>query len=98
VHRSSAASGAACPASEQLGKQFANGQTFRQRMAVTPVSAEDDIIRTKLRTYACCNCLLTDVSVAGAMDESSGVTSRELLLGVADQLHRAIEIPNFRAH
>ena len=98
VHGSAAPAGAAGPATKQLSDEFADGQSFRQRMAVAPVRAEDGIIGTKMRTHAGGHCLLADISVASAMNQAARMTSCELLLRRANQLHGAIEISGVRAH
>ena len=98
VHGSAAAAGAAGPAAEQFRDELADGQSFRERVPVSPVRAEDGIIGTKVRAHAGGDCFLADISVAGAMNQSARVTSRELLLRRADQLHRAVQISRFRAH
>ena len=75
-----------------------DGQSFRERMAVAAVRAEDGIIGAKLRTHAGGHCLLAYISVASSMNQTARVTSCELLLSRANQLHGAIEILGVRAH
>ena len=98
VHGSAAAAGASGLTAEQFGDEFADGQSFRERVAVAPVRAEDGIIVTKVRTHAGGDCFLADVGVARTMNQPARVASRELLLRRADQLHGAVEISGVRAH
>ena len=83
---------------EQFGDEFADGQSFRERVSVAAVRAEDGIVGAKVRTHAGGDCFLADVGVAGAMNQPARVTSRELLLRRADQLHGAVEISGVGAH
>ena len=98
VHGSAAAPRAAGPAAEQFGDEFADGQSFRERVSVAAVRAEDGIVRTKVRTHASGDCFLADVGVASAMNQPARVTSCELLLRRANQLHGAVEVSGVGAH
>ena len=87
-----AAARTAGPPAEQFRDELADRQSFRERVPVPPVRAENGIIGTEVRAYACCNCFLADVRVARAMNQSARVTSCELLLRRSNQLHRAVQI------
>jgi hypothetical protein len=59
-------------------------------MAMTAMGAEDGVVGPELRAHAHGNGFLSDVSVAGAVDESLLVRAGQLLLAAADELHRPI--------
>lgn len=91
MHRASASSRAAGRASEQLGHQFARRHSFGQRVTVSAMRAEDRIDRSEMRADAGRDGLLTDVRVAGPVDETALMTARQFLFRLTDDEHRAVE-------
>jgi hypothetical protein len=59
---------------------------------VPAVRAKDDIIALKMGADACRHRLLSDISMTGTVNQSTLMAPRELLLRLADELHRAIEL------
>lgn len=91
VHRAAATTGAAGLAAEQLGKQFARGHAFRERMTMAAVRAEDGIVPVEMGADTGGNRLLPDVGVARSVHKPARMAARELLFARANQLHRAVE-------
>ncbi len=91
VHTSAAAARASRLAAEQLGHECLRGNALGQGMAVTPVRAEDDVVPAKVSTNPGRDRLLTHVGVAGAMDQTALMGSRQVLFAPTDRLHAAKE-------
>jgi hypothetical protein len=58
---------------------------------VSPVRAEDNVVLPQMRADAGRDGFLTDVGVTRAVDEPALMATRQLLLRLADELHRAVE-------
>jgi hypothetical protein len=92
VHAPAAAAGATGLASEKLGDKFNRCQSFGQRVAMPTVRTENHVLPTQVRTDTDGDSLLPDIRVARAMDKPTLMTARQLLLRLADELHRTVEV------
>src|SRR5262245_60813275 len=80
MHRAATAARATgCP-SEQLRDEFHGRQPFRERVAMSAVGAEHDIILPQCRANTDGHGLLPHISVARAMDQPALMATGELLL------------------
>ena len=76
-------------AAEQLGDQLPRRNALGERVAVTAMRAEDDIVRAQMSADAGGDRLLADISVAGAMHQAALTGAGQLLLRPADEEHGA---------
>src|SRR4051794_14044173 len=67
-------------------------------MSMAAVGAENRIVGAQLCADAGRDCLLTDVGMAGAVNEAAGVAAGELLFAHAYHLHRSIQQTRVRSH
>ena len=63
-----------------------------QRVAMPTVRAKHDILLSQVMAYAGGNRLLSDICVAGAVDETALVRLGQGLFGLADHLHPPINV------
>src|SRR5688500_1210344 len=92
MHGATPTARAAGRLTEQLSDDLPRRHALGQRMPVSPVRTEDDIVRPQMRAAAGRYGFLTDVGVAGAGDVAGLVAPGELLLGPANVDHLAIEM------
>ena len=64
---------------------------LRQRVAVSAMRAEDDIMLSEMSTDAARNRFFADVGVTRAEHESSLMTACQFFFRLPDDLHRAVE-------
>ena len=91
VHAAAAPLRTAGRAAEQFGEQLAGRNTLGQRMPVSAVRAEDDVIAAQMGTNAGGNRLLSHVSMTRTMNQPALMRTRQLLFATADQNHCTIE-------
>ena len=72
----------------KLGRRHALGQ----RVPVAAMRAEDRVVAVRGAHDARGDRLLADVGVAGAVDQAALMTAGQLLFGLANELHGAIQI------
>ena len=69
---------------EKLSHHLTRADTFGQRVPVSPVRAENSVVRAQMRANACGNRLLAYIGMAGAVNQPHLVRAGQLLLCVAD--------------
>src|SRR5262245_42942831 len=92
MHAAAAAARAARDATEKFRHQFARRQSLCERMAMAAVRAKDCVFVSEMGTDPGGNCLLTDVGVTRAVNQSPLMHARELFLAQANEQHFAIEV------
>src|SRR5260370_39035349 len=75
----------------KLRDQLAGMQPLGQRVAVSPVGAENNVVRAKIGTHAHGDGFLADVSMTRAVYKPALVRTGQLLLGAANEEHAAAE-------
>jgi len=79
----------------QLGDELHRRDTLGERVTMSAVGAEDNVLRAQMRAYAGRDRLLADVGVASAVDQAALVRFDQLLLGAANQQHLPIKLQQF---
>ena len=90
MHAAAASPRATGVAAEELGDEFHRRQALGQRVAVSAMRAEDDVVCAQMRTDADGDGFLPDVGVASPVDQPALMAARQLLLALPDELHGAI--------
>src|ERR1700722_576934 len=67
-------------------------------MSMPTVRTEDHVLLAQMDTHPCRYRLLANICVARSMNQPARITPRQLLLRLADELHRPIEKCRFRVH
>ena len=91
MHGATSPAGAAGGSAEQLRHEFSRWHAFGQSMSVASVSTKDRIFCSQVSTDRCRDSFLPNVSMTGPVNQSSLMTSSQLLFGLANNLHRAIK-------
>src|SRR3954469_14032234 len=79
-------------AAEELRDEFNRWQTFGQRVTMSAMGAEKHVIGAQVRADSHGDGFLPHVRVASAMDQAALMRTRQLLLGLPNELHGAIEL------
>src|SRR5262249_29680514 len=87
VHAPTASTGATCGATIEFGEKQPRIEAFAERVAVAAMCAEDRVLALQMRAYANSDGLLPDISVTGAVNQSTLVRFRKALFAQADELH-----------
>jgi hypothetical protein len=98
VHGTTPAAGTASFAAKQFGHEFFRGKALPQCVSVAPVGAEDAVAMIEVEADTRSNSFLTDICVAGSVDQALLVAAGEFFFGLANQLHSAVERQNLIGH
>ena len=91
MHAAAAPARAPRLAAKKLRDEFHRGQAFGQGMTVSAVRAENNVVRAQVRAHPRRDGFLSHVSMTSPMNQPTLMTTGQLLLRLADELHRAIQ-------
>lgn len=91
MHGTTSPAGAAGGSTEQLRHEFSRWHAFGQSMPMASVSTKDRIFCSQVSTDRGRDSFLPNVSMTGPVNQSSLMTSSQLLFGLANNLHRTIK-------
>ena len=94
MHGTTAPTRAAGGSTEQLRHEFSRRHAFGQCVTMATMSTEDGVFGIQVSADSRGDCLLSDVSMTGSMNQSSLMTASQLLFGLANNLHRTIKRKN----
>ena len=92
MHASPASAGAPGLSAEEFGHEFSWWHPFRECMSMSAMRTEDDVLVPQMSTNRTGNRLLADIGVARTLNQAPLMAAGQLFLGLADSLHRAVEI------
>lgn len=98
MHGAAAAAGAAGFAAEEFGHELFRGKSLCECVSVSTMGTEDAVAVSEVEADTGGDGFLTDVGVAGSVDESLLVAAGEFFFGLADPLHGAVERENLAGH
>ena len=91
VHAAAAAARTAGGPAKQLGEQLPRRHPLGQGMAMAAMRAEDHVFLAQVRTHANGDRLLSDIGVAGPVNQAALMRPCQLLLTQANEQHAAVQ-------
>jgi hypothetical protein len=91
MHTTSATTRTTCGASKKLCHQFPGGHAFRECMTVPAVRTKNWVIVFQLRTDSCRNRFLSNIGMAGTVNQAALMAPRKFLFGKSNQQHGTVQ-------